>query len=333
MSDAATPETRDRSGHGVVVIGRNEGERLRAACSRAPARAEACVYVDSGLDRRLRRAGARGWAPRSCKLDMSRRSRRRARATPAFHGCWQLAPGVELVQFVDGDCELLARLDAGAEFLQQHPDVVAVAAGDAGALPGRVGLQPAVRHRMEHAGRARRGVRRRRAVPGRALRAVGGYRDDLIAGEEPELCVRLRAAGGRVWRLDADMTLARRRDDAWSQWWRRNVRSGHAFAEGARCTARRRSAISPARRGAPCVGIACRWILSRRLLVTPWALAAVAGLPAAVAAHRRSLARAGAPIPWTHAASCCRPVSRGAGRAEVLVRAPCRATECLIEYK
>ncbi len=36
-----------------------------------------------------------------------------------------------------------------------------------------------------------------------ALRDVGGYREDLIAGEEPELCVRLRQAGWRIWRLDA----------------------------------------------------------------------------------------------------------------------------------
>ena len=37
-------------------------------------------------------------------------------------------------------------------------------------------------------------------------RAVGGFRDDLIAGEEPELCVRLRAAGWRIWRLlESDM--------------------------------------------------------------------------------------------------------------------------------
>ena len=40
-----------------------------------------------------------------------------------------------------------------------------------------------------------------------ALEAVGGYRDDLIAGEEPELCVRLRAAGWRIWRLEREMAI------------------------------------------------------------------------------------------------------------------------------
>jgi hypothetical protein len=66
-----------------------------------------------------------------------------------------------------------------------------------------------------------------------ALEQVGGYRDDLIAGEEPELCLRLRAAGWNIWRLDAEMT---RHDAAilhFSQWWRRQERSGYAFAQGA----------------------------------------------------------------------------------------------------
>jgi GT2 family glycosyltransferase len=60
---------------------------------------------------------------------------------------------------------------------------------------------------------------------------VGGYADDLIAGEDPELSARLCAAGGEVVRLDEDMT----RHDAdmhrFGQWWTRNKRSGHAYAE------------------------------------------------------------------------------------------------------
>ena len=33
-----------------------------------------------------------------------------------------------------------------------------------------------------------------------AFEAVGGYRAQLIAGEEPELCVRLREIGWKIWR-------------------------------------------------------------------------------------------------------------------------------------
>ena len=55
----------------------------------------------------------------------------------------------------------------------------------------------------------------------------------MICGEEPELCFRLRAAGWRIARIDAEMT---RHDAAithLSQWARRTVRTGWAFAEGA----------------------------------------------------------------------------------------------------
>jgi len=66
-----------------------------------------------------------------------------------------------------------------------------------------------------------------------ALEAVGGYRDDLIAGEEPELCVRLRAKGWRILRLDAEMGLHDAGLARFSQWWRRTMRGGYAYAQGA----------------------------------------------------------------------------------------------------
>ena len=66
-----------------------------------------------------------------------------------------------------------------------------------------------------------------------ALTAVGGYREKLIAGEEPELCVRLRATGQKIWRLNQEMTLHDAAIVHFSQWWQRQLRSGYAFAQGA----------------------------------------------------------------------------------------------------
>lgn len=65
-----------------------------------------------------------------------------------------------------------------------------------------------------------------------ALKKVGGFNPTLIAGEEPELCVRLRQAGGRILRIDAEMTLHDAQITRLSQWWKRSLRGGHAYAEG-----------------------------------------------------------------------------------------------------
>jgi GT2 family glycosyltransferase len=65
-----------------------------------------------------------------------------------------------------------------------------------------------------------------------ALQKVGNYNPALIAGEEPELCVRLRQAGWKVYRLDAEMTLHDAQMTRFGQWWKRSLRAGHAFAEG-----------------------------------------------------------------------------------------------------
>lgn len=218
---------------GVVIIGRNEGERLRKCLESVLGRAGPVVYVDSGsTDRSV--PMARGLGSEVVELDM-RIPFTAARARNAgFERARNLAPGLRYVQFVDGDCEVVAGwLDAAAQFLEAHPDVAAVCGrrrerhpelsiynrlcdiewdtpiGEAKACGGDVMM------RVD------------------ALAAANGYRADFIAGEEPELCVRLRAAGWHVWRLGREMTLHDAAMTRFSQWWLRSKRGGFAFAEGA----------------------------------------------------------------------------------------------------
>lgn len=66
-----------------------------------------------------------------------------------------------------------------------------------------------------------------------AFERAGGFRADLIAGEEPELCVRLRAAGWRIWRLQENMAWHDAAMTRFGQWWKRSERAGYAFAQGA----------------------------------------------------------------------------------------------------
>jgi len=217
---------------GVVAIGRNEGERLKRCIRSLPEGLARAVYVDSGS-----RDGsvefARAASVEVLPLDMSTPFT----AARARNAGWQrlqaLHPTVEYVQFLDGDCELdPAWLPAAIAVLDAEESIAVVCGrrreiapaesvfnrlcdmewntpvGDAAACGGDALM------RMT------------------ALTAAGGYDPTLIAGEEPELCLRLRRMGHRVRRVDEDMT---RHDAAirrWSQWWLRNARAGHAYAEG-----------------------------------------------------------------------------------------------------
>jgi cellulose synthase/poly-beta-1,6-N-acetylglucosamine synthase-like glycosyltransferase len=64
-------------------------------------------------------------------------------------------------------------------------------------------------------------------IRGEAFEQVGGFDPTASAGEEPELCQRLRQAGWSVWRIDAEMTRHDLGMTRFRQWWRRQYRSGY----------------------------------------------------------------------------------------------------------
>jgi len=217
----------------VVVIGRNEGLRLERCLCSVSGQAAALIYVDSGsTDGSV--AMARSCGALVVELD-AREPFTAARARNlGFAAVRESFPSLEFVQFVDGDCEVVAGwLTEAASFLAAHDDVAVACGRRRERFP-----EASVYNRLcdiewdTPIGEARAcgGDALMRSV---ALASVGGFRAGMIAGEEPELCVRLRAEGWRVWRLDADMTLHDAAITRFSQWWRRTKRSGFAFAEGA----------------------------------------------------------------------------------------------------
>jgi GT2 family glycosyltransferase len=218
---------------GVVAIGRNEGERLRNCIKSVVQTASVVVYVDSGsTDNSI--ALARAMGVEVVEIDMSVPFTAARARNAGLHRLRQIAPDIPYVQFVDGDCEVVAGwLENAAQFLEDHLDVVVVCGRRRERYPER-----SIYNRLcdvewdTPIGEAR-------ACGGDAMfrvsafTAANGYRNDLIAGEEPELCVRLRGAGGRVWRLGEEMTLHDAAMTRFGQWWNRTKRAGYAFAEGA----------------------------------------------------------------------------------------------------
>src|SRR3546814_14214948 len=66
---------------------------------------------------------------------------------------------------------------------------------------------------------------------GDALTEAKGYDPAIMAGEEPELCHRLRGRGWRVWCIDSPMTIHDADMHRPRQWWMRTVRSGFGYAQ------------------------------------------------------------------------------------------------------
>lgn len=217
----------------AVVIGRNEGARLATCLGSLSGQVRRLVYVDSGsTDGSVALAGRLG--AEVVALDPALPFTA-ARARNAGLAILAGEARADFVQFVDGDCEVQPGwLGAALSAMKELPEAVVVVCGRR-------------RERAPDASIWNRLIDREWDTPvGEALAcggdalmrlapvlAVGGYRGDLIAGEEPELCQRLRRNGGHIWRIDAEMTLHDAAMTRLSQWWRRSRRAGHAFAEGA----------------------------------------------------------------------------------------------------
>jgi glycosyltransferase involved in cell wall biosynthesis len=217
----------------VIAIGRNEGERLHDCLDSVRSRAALVVYVDSGSsDDSVNAALARGAVV--VNLDMSMPFTAARARNEGFRRVRELAPQIQWVQFVDGDCKVASGwLEEALAFLQARPEIAAVAGRRSERFPERSVYNWLCDLDWNQPPGAVRDFGGDVLIRVAALEQVGGYRDDLIAGEEPELCVRLRAKGWKIWRLGSEMTEHDAAMTRFSQWWKRSTRTGFAFAEGA----------------------------------------------------------------------------------------------------
>lgn len=291
------------TGVGVVAIGRNEGERLRKCLASAVGVAQAVVYVDSnssdGSVAMARRTGAE-----VVELDLSVPFTAARARNEGFARLKQILPEVEFVQFVDGDCEIVQGWMELAEREMRGNPKWAVACGrrrerfpDASIYNALCDVEwnTPVGESKWCGGDA--------MIRASAFEKVGGYDASVIAGEEPELCVRLRRDGWIVMRIDAEMALHDAAMTRFGQWWKRNVRSGHAYAEGAAMhgTPPERHFVRDVRSNwvwgaiVPIVAVALAWI------TRGWSLLLLGAYPLLVAKIAIRARQNNAPMPWAWA--------------------------------
>ena len=221
-----------QAGHrvGAVVIGRNEGERLKASL-RSLQGIGPIVYVDSGSTDGSQ-AFARSIGVQVVDLavppNFTAARARNAGVAALVSG----APDLALVQFVDGDCEVKRGwIAAGAAALENEEELAAVF----GRLRERDTARSIYNALCDHEWNVPVGevsqcggnVMMRLS----AFAEAGGFEESMIAGEEPDLSARLRKRGWRLRRIDADMALHDAAITHFGQWWKRTRRSGHAYAE------------------------------------------------------------------------------------------------------
>ena len=213
----------------VVVIGRNEGERLVRCLESVRAMADPggpveLIYVDSAsTDGSPERATALG------AQVLTVRPERPSAATGRNAG-WRVAQA-PFVLFLDGDTILHPRFVADSLPEFQNPKVGVVwghrreISTDASLYNRVLDLDwiypPGITEFCGGDALMRR----------EALVEVDGFDASLIAGEEPELCQRLRARGYQILHVDRPMTGHDLAMTRWQQYWRRAVRAGHAYAE------------------------------------------------------------------------------------------------------
>ncbi|HQT25766.1 MAG TPA: glycosyltransferase [Burkholderiales bacterium] len=218
---------------GIVIIGRNEGERLIRALESSMSFCGNVVYVDSGsADDSIAEAAKRNAFV--VELDMTLPFTAARARNAGFEKLKALFPETAFVQFLDGDCEFIdGWLGHAVRAMEENPD--------AGIVCGRLKERNPDRSIYNmlcdiewdgQPGEIREcgGIFMTRSD---LFDALGGFRESLIAGEEPELCLRVRREGYSILRIENDMAWHDANILHFSQWWKRALRAGHAYAEGA----------------------------------------------------------------------------------------------------
>ncbi len=257
----------------AIAIGRNEGDRLVRCLASMAGQATPIVYVDSGsTDGSVEAARAAG--AEVVELDMTQPFTAARARNAGLARLREVAPDTEFVQFLDGDCELREGwIETAHAALIAEPDLAVVCGRRRERFPEATLWNRMIDTEWDTPVGEAKACGGDALMRMAALEAVGGYRDDLIAGEEPEMCFRMRKEGWRIRRIDAEMTWHDAALTRFGQWWRRSQRAGHAFGESAALHGK-----SPERFHVREVQRALVWglglpvLLLLGLLVTPWAL-------------------------------------------------------------
>lgn len=215
---------------GIVVVGRNEGERLIACLETLPGNVP-IIYVDSGSSDGSP-STAKDMGFKVLELDPARPFSA-ARARNEGLG-WLRAehPAIEFVQMIDADCLVHPEwMHAAVTFLQANHQCAAAAGICREAYPERSVYNAICDLEWRFPAGEIDSCGGNAMFRVSAIAKAGGYDSDLIAGEEPDLCFRLRRSGWTIMGLSLPMVTHDAAMYRLTQWAKRTRRSGFAYAQ------------------------------------------------------------------------------------------------------
>lgn len=216
---------------GVVVIGRNEGERLQGCLQSVKRASDRVIYVDSGSqDNSVVLANTFGI--KVVELDTSLPFTAARARNAGFARMRTLWPDTKFVQFIDGDCELDVQwISAALTGIANDARTAVVFGRRRERYPDHTIFNYVCDREWDGVAGPAESCGGDALFRAEAMLEVGGYDAGLIAAEDNDLCHRLRRCGWIITRLPDEMTLHDAAMTTWWQWWQRNRRSGYAGAE------------------------------------------------------------------------------------------------------
>lgn len=213
---------------GIVAIGRNEGERLKACLASLPE--VPVVYVDSGSS-----DGSVGVA-QTYGADVVELSRDRpftaARARREGYERLMATHNPTFIQFIDGDCLMVEGwLPSAVEAIKSDDDIGIVTGWRRELHPEASLYNDLCQHEWNRPAGDILTCGGDMLVRRSVIEKAGPFDDTVIAAEDDEFCVRVRKSGWKIQRIPLEMTRHDAAMHRFGQWWQRAVRSGHGFAQ------------------------------------------------------------------------------------------------------
>lgn len=236
-SSATTPEPKGTGEIGFVVIGRNEGDRLRECLHSILRESDRIIYADSCSDDDSVEL-ARTLGAVVVELDPGTPTTAARGRNEGFQTLMSVWPDCRYVQFIDGDCVLAKDwLSSARDFMDRSPKAALCCGRRYERHPDASFYNWLMDQEWDTPVGMAKACGGDAFARTDAIAQVGGYRADLSAGEEPEMCLRLRAEGWQIWRIGLPMSEHDARLSRFGQWWMRSIRSGFGYAQLNRATA------------------------------------------------------------------------------------------------